>query len=170
MRARSLFLMLCLAAAFAPFVPPAGAGLRGRVFRGGPRPSRARPSFSVKLPSREARFAAGFPGRIAAFTDGSRLILVRWVPRATRLLHPAEDCYRGLGFAIAPRPILQDDGGARWESFTAERDGEKLVVRERICDESGGHWTDTSSWYWAALLGRTRGPWWAYTVTEAGNR
>ena len=27
-------------------------------------------------------------------------------------------------------------------------------------------WTDVSSWYWQALLGKTHGPWWAVTVTE----
>lgn len=166
MRAKPIFIMLCLAAVLAPFVP-AGRGRPSRQgFPGWPATFEGRTLVRVKLPSREARFAAGFPGRIGAFTDGSRLVLVRWVPRPTRLLHPAEDCYRGLGFAITPRPILRDDGGARWETFIAERDGEKLVVRERICDESGGQWTDTSSWYWAALLGRTRGPWWAYTVAE----
>jgi hypothetical protein len=28
-------------------------------------------------------------------------------------------------------------------------------------------WTDASSWYWAAILGRTRGPWLAVTVATA---
>ena len=34
---------------------------------------------------REARFAAGFPGMVAAFTDGERTILLRWVARGVPL-------------------------------------------------------------------------------------
>jgi hypothetical protein len=48
----------------------------------------------------------------------------------------------------------------------AERGAERLRIRERIIDAGGATWTDISSWYWAALLGRSRGPWWAVTVIE----
>jgi hypothetical protein len=48
--------------------------------------------------------------------------------------------------------------------------GESLRVLERIYSSSenqtGQDWTDVSTWYWQALLGKTGGPWWSVTVTE----
>src|SRR5688572_33244778 len=48
----------------------------------------------------EQRFAAHFPGHIARLTDGTRTLVLRAVHRATRQLHPAADCYRGLGYTL----------------------------------------------------------------------
>jgi hypothetical protein len=56
--------------------------------------------------------------------------------------------------------------GLLWGAFEATRGPERVIVKERITDESGKYWTDVSAWYWAALLGQTDGPWWAYTVVE----
>ena len=80
----------------------------------------------------EQRFAARFPGAIARFSDGERVIVLRHVERPTRMLHPAADCFRGLGYAHAARgsnmtrssgcgaeagPLLRNadqDGGEGW--------------------------------------------------------
>ena len=43
---------------------------------------------------------------------------------------------------------------------------EPLVVREAVTDGRGGQWTDVSAWYWSALMGRSEGPWWAFTLAE----
>lgn len=115
---------------------------------------------------REARFAAGFPGKVAAFTDGERTILLRWVARETRKLHPAAHCLRGLGYSVRPGPVWRDAAGRNWGTTRAERGGRSWTVRERICDAAGGEWTDVSAWWWDAWRGCSGGPWWAATVFE----
>jgi hypothetical protein len=43
-----------------------------------------------------------------------------------------------------------------------------LRVYERVYSavSADENWTDVSSWYWSALLGRSRGPWWVITTAE----
>ena len=41
-----------------------------------------------------------------------------------------------------------------------------MRVCERIVDAQGRTFTDASSWYWAALLQQSRGPWTALTVAS----
>ena len=124
----------------------------------------------------EQRFAAQFPGRIARFAvaDGSELVL-RDVDRPTRMLHPAADCYRGLGYRIADARLEQDADGRLWRCFAATREGQgdatRLRVCERIAGADGRAWTDTSAWFWAALLADkggpgSGGPWQAVTTVE----
>jgi hypothetical protein len=103
----------------------------------------------------EHRFAAQFPGRIARFAvaDGGELVL-RDVNRPTRMLHPAADCWRGIGWRIdATRPST--DGSQR------------VRVCERIVDAKGNAFTDTSAWFWAASLNQSAGPWRAITRVES---
>ncbi len=120
----------------------------------------------------EQRFAARFPGAIARFSDGERVLVLRRVNEPTRMLHPAADCFRGLGYRIERTQLEHDAQSRLWRCFVAEgRAGERLRVCERIApfDESGGAeaFVDASSWFWAATLGRSRGPWQAVTVVEA---
>jgi hypothetical protein len=117
----------------------------------------------LPLSAVEQRFAAQFPGQIGRFTDGNRNIIIRVAQEPTRLLHPASDCFRGLGYQVdAPRVV--EGGGVAWSCFTAQKDGRVRRVCERIYDAHGKAWTDVSSWYWAAMVGRTQGPWFALTV------
>src|SRR4029077_21235103 len=60
-----------------------------------PHEFRGHPLVRVPLNLDEQRFLEDFPGVVARFTDGEHDILMRWVDRPTRRLHPAEDCYRG---------------------------------------------------------------------------
>jgi hypothetical protein len=115
----------------------------------------------------ERRFAAQFPGRIARFAlaDQSELVL-REVTRPTRMLHPAADCWRGIGWQVRAARLVRDDGAALWRCFEAERGGERVRVCERIVDAQGQAFTDTSAWFWAASLGRSQGPWQAITHVE----
>lgn len=115
----------------------------------------------------ERRFAAQFPGRIARFAlaDQSELVL-REVTRPTRMLHPAADCWRGIGWRVRATRLARDDDAALWRCFEAERDGERVRVCERIIDAQGQGFTDASSWFWAASLGRSQGPWQAITHVE----
>jgi len=166
-RMPSVLVVACALAALAPFASRPGAAAADAAFPGWPATLDGRLLQARPLLPREQRFAAGFPGRIATFGDGRRLYVVRWVTRATRRLHPAADCYRGAGYAIEPRALLRDADGRSWSSFIAVRGQTRLLVRERIADARGGEaFTDASSWYWAALLARSDGPWWAWTIVE----
>lgn len=163
----------CVLAALAPWlwsapggVAPGGAAAAARDFPGWPTQFEGRELRRLPLSEREERFGGEFPGLVARFTDGEREIIVRFVNGPTRRLHPASDCFAGLGYGVRPLPLKVDGAGARWGSFAAERGGERLLVRERVYADSGGAWADVSSWYWAAASGSARGPWWAVTVAE----
>ena len=161
------FLIACALAALAPLRPQVRAADDSAVFPGWPQTFDGEALRPRPLAARERRFAAGFPGRIATFGDGRRLYVVRWVTRATRQLHPAADCYRGAGYAIEPRPLLRDAQGRAWGAFIASRGSTRLHVRERIVAAGDSTaFTDASSWDWSALLARSDGPWWAWTVIE----
>jgi hypothetical protein len=114
----------------------------------------------------EQRFAARFPGQIARLTDGSQVLVWREVQRPTRMLHPAADCYRGLGYRIDSARLERDAQQRLWRCFVASRHGQRLRVCERIVDADGQAFTDASSWYWAAQLGRSAGPWQAITTAS----
>ncbi|MDZ4833343.1 MAG: exosortase/archaeosortase family protein [Candidatus Melainabacteria bacterium] len=123
----------------------------------------------VKLSSVETKFSSEFPGRIAKFSDGKRTILYRQVNKPTRQLHPSSDCYKGNSFKLRPMAALRDTEGKVWSRFQASKGGRNLEVREIVSDSQGRTWSDTSSWYWSALLGKTQSPWMAVTVATVAN-
>lgn len=169
MRGMIAYLAACVLAAVVPLLPigaDSGNDTGGPPFAGWPAEFEGRPLQAVELSSREAAFARSTHGRMGRFTDGQREILLRWVPQATRRLHPAGDCFEAIGYKITPRPLWTDSAGRRWGAFLAEKGDATLFVREQIRDEHGQTWSDVSAWYWSAILGRTQGPWWAATVAE----
>ena len=115
----------------------------------------------------EARFAERFPGRIARFrvADLGDELVLREVQRPTRMLHPAADCWRGIGWQIGAAQLVRDDAsqGELWRCFEATRGGQRVRVCERIVDAKGLAFTDTSAWFWAASMGQSVGPWQAVT-------
>lgn len=167
MRSRLAFLIACVLAALAPLRSPTSAPRATIAFPGWPRKVDGRPLTPRPLAPREARFAAGFPGRIATFDDGRRRFILRWVTEPTRKLHPAADCLRGAGYEVEPQALWRDGAGRLWGVSIATREGTRLRILERIVDARGRSFTDVSSWYWAALLGSSDGPWWAWTVVES---
>lgn len=168
MRAIGFFVICCVLAAIVPLLSPRQSTAPAEAaFPGWPAQFEGRALVALPLAEREQRFAAGFPGRIGRFTDGAREIVMRWVAQETRALHPAADCFRGLGYTVRLLPVRVDERGQHWGSFAASRDNETLRVYERIYETDGAQsWADVSSWYWRALLGQTRGAWWAVTVAE----
>lgn len=170
MRRAIIYVIACALAALVPFLPAQSkqseAATNGIAFSGWPTSFEGRALMALPLSEREQRFGNDFPGRVARFTDGRREVIIRWVTEATRKLHPASDCFEATGYRVHPLPLRVDESGIRWGSFTATRGDEKLRVYERIYAESGESWTDASSWYWAAIGGRSAGPWWAVTVAE----
>lgn len=112
----------------------------------------------------ELRFARHFPGTVARMTTGQEVLVLRTVTQATRMLHPATDCYRGLGYRIQNEQLEVQADQARWRCFIATRGGRQVRVCERIEDARGQGFTDTSAWYWASVAGQSTGPWKAFTV------
>ncbi|MEO7055869.1 MAG: exosortase Q [Caldimonas sp.] len=129
-----------------------------------PRELDGRPLRPLALGTVEARFAAHFPGRIARLTDERSVVVWRDVTAPTRMLHPAADCYRGLGYRIAEARLERDAEGRLWRTFVARRDGRRIRVAEPIVGRDATAFTDASAWFWAAQLGRSHGPWQAITV------
>ena len=169
MRRGSLFYIIaCAVAALVPFlsVQPDPSGNAGAAaFPGLPNEFEGKTLTPLPLTPLEQRFNAEFPGKIGRFTDGKREIIVRWVTKATRKLHPASDCFQGLGYRVKPLPLHRDENGSLWSSFTATKGKDQLRVYERIHSDSGQTWTDVSAWYWSALRANS-GSWWAITVAE----
>lgn len=114
----------------------------------------------------ERRFARGFPGAVARFTDGHSSWVLREVERPTRMLHPATDCYRAIGYAISDERLVTGARGLE-RCFTATRGESRLEACERIVDAKGAVHTDVSAWYWSAMLGKSVGPWRAETRARA---
>lgn len=166
---RSAAWLLCVLATAAclPFTKPTAEAAPVRRDAEWPTRYDGRPIRPLAPSAIELRFAAQFPGSIARFASDTGTIVLRDVDRPTRRLHPAADCYRGLGFAIADERLArigQGDDAPLWRCFTAKKGRTGLDVCERIVDRDGRAFTDASSWYWAASLGRSRGPWRAVTV------
>jgi hypothetical protein len=122
----------------------------------------------LPLSPRETLFVREFPGRVARFQDGRREIIVRWVNAPTRLLHPAADCFKGVGYAITPLPARRNADGHVMSCFRATRGNETMTTCELIRGPDGAHWPDVSAWYWSALLGGSPAPWWSYVTAEPG--
>ena len=116
----------------------------------------------------EARFAERFPGRIARFRviEGGDELVLREVQQPTRMLHPAADCWRGIGWTVAAAQLRRDDEQALWRCFEATHEGQRVRVCERIVDAQGRSFTDTSAWFWAASMGQSTGPWQAVTHVQ----
>lgn len=122
----------------------------------------------LALSAVEQRFVAEFPGAIARFSAGSRAVTLRHVTVATRKLHPAADCFRGLGYHIEAISLRQRPSSKGLQRcFVASGQGPALSVCEYIEDAAGRSFSDHSAWYWAAIAGTSPGPWRAVTVAEA---
>ena len=169
MRRGSVFyIVACAVAALMPFLSAqsGSSGNTGAVaFPGWPAEFEGKALTELPLTELEQRFNADFPGKIGRFTDGKREIVIRWVTEATRKLHPAADCFQGLGYSVKPLPLQRDGKGSLWSSFAASKGSDRLRVYERINSDAGETWTDVSAWYWAALR-HGQGGWWAITIAE----
>lgn len=166
MKATRLLLLACACAAIAPVFSGDQQHIAAETVPRWPTHFQGRMLHELPMNERERNVLAGFPGAVSRFTDGERDIVMRWVTQPTRRLHPAEDCYRGLGFETSQSHIVSDGDGTQWRCFTASRDGEHRQVCEQLQDSEGGRWTDVSAWYWAAALKRSEGPWLVTTVAE----
>ena len=124
----------------------------------------------VSMPQRHQKFLKNFPGELKIFKSANKLYIVKRIEKPTRKVHPAADCFRGSGYSIDWQPIVVDKEGSRWSHFIANKGDERVSVKEHILDNNKNLWTDPSSWYWSAVLGETKPPWWGITVEEGGLR
>jgi len=161
------FWLAAIAAAAAPLVSGSqGFAISKRSFTGWPGQYEGREIREMALTRRELAFARNFPGRIGRFSDGDREIIIRWVGAPTRQLHSAADCFRGIGYSIAPLPAEKDANGTAMSCFRAVHGSDDLKVCEVIRDAEGENWPDVSAWYWHAIIGSTRPPWWSFVVAQ----
>jgi len=159
------FFLACAIAAIIPFLTPQKSPVKQEerwptTYEG----QKLRP---LPLTGSELEFARNFPGSIAMFQTDKQTIIIRRVRQATRQLHPAADCYRASGFKITNLHRETDGAGMAWKVLLAQKSTRRLQVRERIYDENGQDYTDVSQWYWAALWGQSKGPWWSITTVTA---
>lgn len=140
--------------------------IKDQSFQGWPTEFEGKPLIPLEMTDQERGFSQGFPGRIARFSDGSRELIIRYIERPSRQVHPSSDCLRGSGYQVEPQPISRDQYGQLWGCVLAKRNGLNFKVCERIYDQSGNSWYDVSSWFWSVLLNNSQGPWWAITIAE----
>ena len=133
-------------------------------FPGWPASFEGEPLIPTVLCPEDAAFLEHFAGQLARFSRGEDEVILAWTREPSAQMHSTAICLRGAGYRVRPAEAFQGLGGSLWSRFTASRPGHNLTARERIRDEAGGSWSDLSAWWWAALLGRTRGPWWKELV------
>ncbi len=161
----SVFVLLALMAALSPLVPEPGGAARPDA-ASWPASFDGRKLLPLPPAAEDRILARRFPGQVARFSDGRRQIVLRRLDSATRRLHPASDCYRAIGYGIEPAPMRMVAGQGPASCFVARRGGRAFLVCEQVRDPAGRSWPDISSWYWAALLGSSRGPWLASLTVE----
>ncbi len=167
----SAFIVAAALAALAPVLGSrAPAAPAPDAFPGWPAAIEGRPVTPLPLTAREHAFARDFPGRIGRFTDGEREYVLRWVAAPTRRLHPASDCFRGLGYKVASRPMRLSSAGAPMSCFRASGPRDTFDVCEQVTGLAGGHWPDVSAWYWHALWSGGRSGWWSLVVATPASR
>lgn len=162
-----LFALACLAATFGPAWRFAGPTPQtGFAFPGWPTTFEGQPLQECPLNAVERAFNEAFPGRMGRFTDGTRLIVLRWVIEPTHRVHSGAVCLQAAGFRLTPGDWRRDPDGSLWSTWTAVGPTGTQSIRERCLDVNGRSWPDVSSWYWAAITGKSEGPWWVVTVAE----
>jgi hypothetical protein len=166
MRGRVTFLLACVAAAIAPLFRTGAVAAEAGPLPDPPATFEGRALRRVDQSDVTRAFASEFPGRLATFTDGERMIVWRHVVEPTRRMHALSYCYRCAGYVVEPLPAIHDATGAVWGRFAFESDGARFEVREAVVDADGARFTDVSSWWWSAAVGASRGPWTAWAVVE----
>ncbi len=163
------FLFLIIASGFAAVVsliwtPLSSSAHVESSFPGWPTHYEGKLLKRLELSEREKGFVQRFPGKIARFSDGNREIIIRWIQAPTRQLHPASDCFRGVGYSIKFLPMQTNKAGNGMGCFAMTKGSSRLRVCEFIKDQSGNSWSDVSSWYWHSLFSNKNDHWWSYVI------
>ena len=171
----SLFFLSALFSALHPLLRAKAVGpsendgvVADSAFPGWPETLEGSRLIEEPLTERERAFNAAFPGRIARFRKADipgEIVILRWVRQPTHRVHSAANCLQSSGWQIDPQPLQRREDGD-WSTFSATRNGTRLLVREQARDAHGTTFPDIPTWFWRALLNRTPGPWWVVTVTR----
>lgn len=135
-------------------------------FPGWPKNYEGRSLTELDLTQKEQGFVKDFPGKIGRFSDGQRELIIRWVNQPTRKLHPATDCYKGIGYYIEPRPIQVNKRDIKMGCFTATNNTDEVQVCEYIEAVDGESWSDISAWYWGTIMDDSSTGWMSYVIAE----
>ena len=154
------FLLLCVAAGSSPaWAPRVRADQTSNDFPGW---GTLVPGGWTPLPLEptEAAYAESFPGRVARFEKGNQQLVVRYIEQPSRRVHPSHHCLAASGYHVERASSQHDPDVGIW---IATRGVQRMRVEEWFVSADGHKQGDVSAWYWSAVLGRSRGPWIAYT-------
>lgn len=120
----------------------------------------------IPLTERDKQYLEDFPGTFARFKNGEREVLIRYVTKPTRKLHPVSDCLRGMGYSVRPIAARLNTDGQILSCVRAEGFGSPKRVCEYISDLHKNTFADPSSWFWSSTLGKSKGPWFDISFIE----
>jgi hypothetical protein len=122
----------------------------------------------IQLPDTkdEARFFAQLPVRHARFSDGQRIVLMRWAADRVEGFHLAATCYEAFGFTLSEARERAGPAGRAETCFSARRGGQTRHVCEHIRDGNGRIFANLERWHLARLLGTTTPPYLGISVVE----
>ena len=161
-----IYLVICMFSVVVPFIKNNEPREKINLHYEWPSKFQGKKLVKLELSEQEKTFSQNFPGEIARFYDGRRQIIMRYVVQATRKLHSAVECLKAHGCSVKYLPLFKDHDGSLWSSFSTERKGQRLLIKERITNFYGEPWSDVSAWYWQALFNPETGPWLVITLVE----
>jgi hypothetical protein len=114
----------------------------------------------------ELRVYARLSVRHARFSDGQRIVLMRWTDERVEGFHLAATCYESFGFALSEARERTGFAGRPETCFRARRGHQTRHVCEHILGGNGRVFANLESWHIARLLGTTAPPYWGISVVE----
>lgn len=153
------YLLACVAAAAVPLI--ADARPAPRAFPGWPSQLDGRPLTRLPDTPEETRFYAEHATRHARFSDGQRIVLMRWADERIEGFHLAGPCFRAFGFQIQELP----DRGSE-SCFRAQRGDVVQRVCEHIRDGKGQTFASMEAWHLAQALRTTEPPYVGVSTVE----
>lgn len=160
----AVYLLACVAAAAAPLV--ADARPRTHVFPGWPSHLDRRPLTRLADTPEEMRFYAEQPTRHARFSDGQRIILMRWADARIEGFHLAGPCFRAFGYELQELASHSSERADAESCFRATRGGVAQRICEHIRDGQGRTFANMEAWHLAQLLGSTEPPYLGVSIVE----
>lgn len=159
----AVYVVVCAAAALAPLVT--GGAARAPVrFPGWPSHFDGHELTRLPDPPEEAAFYAGLALRHARFSDGRRMLLLRWADTDVGGFHLSDACFRAYGYTLGPFQHGTREDGRPERCFVATRETERLEVCEHIRDATGRSFGSTEEWRREHLLRRAEPPFWGVSV------
>jgi hypothetical protein len=159
MRKLVAYALACIAAAVAPLA--ADARPAPAAFDGWPTQLDGRPLSRLPDTPEELRFYAEHPTKHARFSDGQRIVLMRWADARIEGFHLAGPCFRAFGFELHELPPRSGE-----RCFRATRGEVTQRVCEHIRDGKGRTFPSMEAWHLAQALRTTEPPYLGVSVVE----